>query len=615
MVLIPPLQIGSTASIQAPAHRIAPGEVNCRKDDWRVTSKQEVKPEARQPVIFHLETGGFVLKTHKLIFSCITAIVFGLVVSKSASGDVIATTEVFGTASDGTVLHWNVYAPVTPGPWPAIVVIHGGGFVGGSPTSAQEMIQCAQDLAAAGYLALAIEYRLAPPGALLGQVSDGRFPDQNDDVNLAIRTARSDSRCNGQVGAIGGSSGGYLTAYAATTGTIGSDRIDVGVSLSGAYDMTDFSANDHLEGYTENVTNYVNVTPSDTLALQAASPAWRADKSTAPLLLINSTHDSMPYSQLPDMIEHLDALGLTNYQVLTLPGDNHAWANWPFVKDQAVTFLANGFAGVPPPPPLPTPGPNDVDKKLLNVSTRANVSMGDNVMIGGFIVTGDVDKRVVLRGLGPSLSQEGVSGALADPYLEIYDSTGTLVEANNNRTLLAGVPNPLLPANPTEPYLTAILPPGGYTAVLSGAAGSSGIGLVELYDVDPMSSFLANISTRAIAEQGDMQMIGGFIVGGTDPAKVIVRALGPSLAAAGITSPLPDPVMEVHDGNGNLLFKNDNWRSNQEQEIINTTIPPTNDLEAAIVATLQPGNYTAIVYDSGGRSGIGLVEAYNLEPQ
>ncbi len=555
------------------------------------------------------------MKTHKQIFSCIASVAFGLVVCKSCYANVVPTTEVFGSASDGTILRWDVYAPLTPGPWPAVVLIHGGGFIGGSTTSSPEMIQCAQDLAAAGYLALAIEYRLAPPGFLPGQVSDGRFPDQNEDVNLAIRTARSDARCNGEVGAIGGSSGGYHTAYAATIGTVGLDRIDVGVCLSGAFDLTDFSANDHLEGYTDNVTNYVNVTTSDTAALQTASPAWIADKNTAPLLLINSTRDSMPYSQLSDMIEHLDALGLTNYQVLSLPGGNHAWANWPFVKTQALTFIANGFAGVPPPPPLPTPGPGDVDKKLLNVSTRANVSTGDNVMIGGFIVTGDVDKRVVLRGLGPTLTQEGVSGALANPYLEIRDSTGTLIEANDNRAVLAGVPNPLLPANPNEPYLTAVLPPGSYTAVLCGAAGTSGIGLVELYDVDPMSSFLANISTRGIVAQGDMQMIGGFIVGGADPAKVIVRALGPSLSAAGITSPLPDPVLEVHDGNGNLLVKNDNWRSNQEQEIIDTTIPPTDDQEAAIVAALQAGNYTALVYDSQGRTGIGLVESYNLEPQ
>jgi dienelactone hydrolase len=496
-----------------------------------------------------------------------------------------------------------------------MLLIHGGGFHDGSTTSSPEMVQCAQDLAAAGYLALAIEYRLAPPGLLPGQISDGRFPDQNDDVNLAVRTARSDARCNGQVGAIGGSAGGYHVAYAATTGTVGFDRVDVGVSLSGLFDMTDFSANAHLAGYTDNVTNYMNVTTSDTAALQAGSPAWLADKDTTPLLLINSTRDSMPYSQLPDMIQHLDAVGLANYQVLSLAGGNHAWANWPFVKGRVLTFIANGFAGVPPPPPLPTPGPGDVDKKLLNVSTRANVSTGDDVMVGGFIVTGNVDKRVVLRGLGPTLTQQGVSGVLANPYLEIYDSTGVLIEANDNRTALAGVPNPLLPANPNESYLTAVLPPGSYTAVLSGVAGTAGIGLVELYDVDPTHSFLANISTRGIVEQGDLQMIGGFIVGGTDPAKVIVRALGPSLAAAGIASPLPDPVLEVHDGNGNLLVKNDNWRSNQEEEIIATTIPPANDQEAAIVATLPPGDYTALVYDSEGRSGIGLVESYNLEPQ
>ncbi len=131
------------------------------------------------------------------------------------------TTEVFGTAADGTTLHWQVYTPTTPGPWPAVLVIHGGGFNAGSPDSSPESISCAQDMAAAGYIAFSIEYRLAPPGALPGQVSDGRFPDQSDDVKLAIRAARNDSRCNGQVGAVGGSAGGYQAAFCAATGTVG----------------------------------------------------------------------------------------------------------------------------------------------------------------------------------------------------------------------------------------------------------------------------------------------------------------------------------------------------------------------------------------------------------
>ncbi len=555
------------------------------------------------------------LKALKFSNIFIVTFLFALVITGSSNADVVPQTEVYGTASDGTTLHWVVYTPTTPGPWPAVLVIHGGGFTGGSPDSSLESVNCAQDLAEAGYITFSIEYRLAPPGFLPGQVSDGHFPDQSDDVKLAVRTARADARCNGQVGAVGGSAGGCHAAFVGATGTVGDDRIDVGVSLSGAYDLSDFSPSHNLQGFTDNVINYVGVSTSNTSALRGASPAWLADGNTAPLFLVNSVGDSMPYSQLPDIIAHLDALGLINYRAVTVAGGGHAWENWALVKDQALTFLANGFAGVPPPPPLPPPGSNTGSKHLVNISTRADVEDGENVMIGGFIITGDADKRVVLRGVGPSLGLVGLGGVLADPVLELYDSSGILVEANDNRLAIPGIANPLLPLNPSESILTAILPPGRYTTVLHGASGGdTGLGLVELYDMDPANSNVSNISTRGEAGTGNDAMIGGFIIGGSDPIKVLVRALGPSLGAFGIGSPLPDPVLELHDGNGNLLFTNDNWRSDQEQQIIDSLLAPSDNRESALLATLQPGSYTALVHDANFSTGVALVEAYNLEP-
>ncbi|MGI8955851.1 MAG: alpha/beta hydrolase family protein [Chthoniobacterales bacterium] len=548
----------------------------------------------------------------KILFGVLAALVVGLGVCVPKAN--AQTAEVFGTATDGTVLHWYVYTPAGNGPWPAMIIIHGGGFDSNSPTSSPDSVVCGQDLAAAGYIAFSVEYRLAPPGLLRGQTSDGRFPQQNDDVRLAVRTARADSRCNGQVGAIGGSGGGYHVAYLAATGTPGDDRIEVGVSLSGVFDLSDFSPNPTLNYFTATVTNYVGVTTADTAALRAASPAWIADKTIAPLFLVNSARDPMPYVQIPDMIMHLDALGVTNYQTFSQPGQTHAFANWAGAKDQALTFLANGFAGVPPPPPLPSPGPGDSTKKLINVSTRADVGTTDNVMVGGFIITGTTNKRVVLRALGPSLTQSGLNGALSDPILELYDPTGVLMESNDNFLPLAGIPNPLQPPDATESLLTAVLPPGAYTTVLHGAGDLTGIALGEVYDVNPVSSNVANLSTRADVASSSDVIIGGFIVGGTDPTNVILRALGPSLAAYGVQSPLNDPYLELHDSNGGLLAANDNWRSTQEQEIINTTIPPTNDREAAIVATLNPGNYTAVVRDAKFGTGVTLVEAYDLEP-
>ncbi|MEO8440017.1 MAG: alpha/beta hydrolase [Spartobacteria bacterium] len=523
--------------------------------------------------------------------------------------------ELYATAADGTPLHWDVYTPSTPGPWPAVLVIHGGGFVSGGTNFPPSLVGCAQDLASAGYLAFSIEYRLAPPGSLRSQRSNGQFPDQTDDVRLAVQAARADARTNGKVGAVGGSAGGSHAAFVATTGTIGNDRLDVAVSLSGAYDLSDFSPNDNLDSYTENVTNYVGVPTTDTTALRAASPAWLADATASPVLMVNTIEDPMPYIQLPLMFMHLDALGVVNYQALTLTGAEHSFDNWPGSKTQALTFLANAFAGVPPPPPLPPPSPGAVSQKLLNISTRANVGLNEDVLVGGFIVAGTTNKRVVLRAIGPSLTSFGVNGALANPMISLYDSSGILVESNDDRQALPGIPNPLLPANPKESLLSAILPPGAYTAILQGVNGTTGVGLVEVYDADPGSSSGANISTRGNIPTSAELIIGGFIIGGTTPTQVIVRGLGPSLTSLGITNALPDPVLELHDENGNLVFKNDNWRSSsQAQQIIATGIPPTNDLEAAIVETLAPGAYTILLYDSQLRTGVALVEAYNLTP-
>lgn len=521
--------------------------------------------------------------------------------------------EVYGLAPDGTELHWVVYTPTTPGPWPAVLVIHGGGFKGGGPASGAA---CALDLANAGYLALSMEYRLAPNGGLVGQTSDGRYPQQTDDVKMAIRAARADARCNGQVGAVGGSAGGHHTAYCSVTGTKGDDRLDVGVSLSGAYDFTDFSGDPNINTFINDVTNYVGVTEFETAALLAASPVNFVDTQAAPLFLINSEQDTMPFSQLADMTTRLDSLGITAYQQLTLPGSLHSFDYWSLVKDQVIAFLDARFAGVPFPSPTPSPTPSatpsPLSPNLVNVSTRAHVGSGDQVMIGGFIITGTKAKEILLRGLGPSLAQAGVSDVLADPVLEIYNQAGALIARNDNWFSLPPDSVGFAPSNADESVVVATLAPGSYTAILSGANATTGTALLEIYDLDPTSSTLSNISTRGEVASAADPIIGGFIIDGTDSARVLVRALGPSLGALGVPGSLTDPTLELRNSDGSLIFANDNWRSDQEAQILATTIPPNDDREAAIVATLTPGSYTAIVRDSGAGSGVALVEVYHL---
>jgi hypothetical protein len=254
---------------------------------------------------------------------------------------------------------------------------------------------------------------------------------------------------------------------------------------------------------------------------------------------------------------------------------------------------------------------------LLNISTRLNVLTGDNVLIGGFIITGTEKKKVIVRGIGPSLSHAmpPVPDVLADPVLELHNATTTLATNDNWRDtqeaeiIATGIP----PTDDLESAIVATLDPGPYTAILRGKNGGTGVGLVEVYDLDQTSaSQLANISTRGFVDTGNNVMIAGFIVGDGGGATVLVRAIGPSLSARGVSGVLADPTLDLHDANGTVIASNDNWRSDQEAAIMATTIPPANDSESAIEDTLVPGNYTAIVRGVNNTTGVALVEVFNL---
>jgi CSLREA domain-containing protein len=252
---------------------------------------------------------------------------------------------------------------------------------------------------------------------------------------------------------------------------------------------------------------------------------------------------------------------------------------------------------------------------LVNISTRAYVETGDDVLIGGFIITGTGNKEVIVRALGPSLAGLNVTGALSDPTLELYDQTGTLLEINDDWKMfwnhtdleLTG----LAPTDDKESAVLTTLAAGAYTAIVRGVNNGTGVALVEVYDLGrTLGSKLANISTRGLVQTGDNVMIGGFIITGDESQSILVRALGPSLPVSGT---LANPTLTLHDSNGNVIASNDDWRSTQEAEIIATGIPPPNELESAILVTLQPASYTAIVSGVNNTTGLALVEVYTLD--
>lgn len=279
--------------------------------------------------------------------------------------------------------------------------------------------------------------------------------------------------------------------------------------------------------------------------------------------------------------------------------------NYGYGGENELWIFSTDFASFPPAPSPP-------GKNLLNISTRVRVDSGQNAMIGGFIVQGDAPKKVLIRGLGPSLP---ISGAIGDPVLEMHDSSGEIIGTNDDwisqRVAILG--SGLPPSSDREAAILMTLDPGSYTAVVRDATGQPGPSLIEVYDLDAKNSSVANISTRGQVGTGDNVMIGGFIIGGDQPAQVLVRALGPSLAGQGITLPLADPILEIHDSKGKVISTNDNWRSTEQAAIAATGIPPSNDKESAVLLTLAPGNYTAVVHGQNGMTGVGLVEVYNLD--
>jgi hypothetical protein len=261
---------------------------------------------------------------------------------------------------------------------------------------------------------------------------------------------------------------------------------------------------------------------------------------------------------------------------------------------------------------------------LQNISTRGFAGLGDNVLIGGFIVQGTEPATVILRAIGLSLSAQGLAGALPDPLITVYDSNQSQVATNDDWFTSTDAETiasfHLDPPNSRESALYLTLQPGTYTAVVQSFSDARqpptpGLGLFELYDLHTTGGRAGNISTRGQVFGGDNILIGGFIIGGSEAKTVITRAIGPSLGGAAIANPLADPTMDLRDGNGQLVQSNDDWAQGSDAIAISADgLAPTNPKESALLATLGPGGYTVTVNGVSGATGVALVEVYDTSP-
>lgn len=255
--------------------------------------------------------------------------------------------------------------------------------------------------------------------------------------------------------------------------------------------------------------------------------------------------------------------------------------------------------------------------KAVNLATRVSVGTGEQVAIAGFIISGSVPKKVLLRGIGPSLAANGVPNPLANPTLTLFDEPGNVLSTNDNwrdSPQATEITNSgLAPHNDSESAVLISLVPGQYTAILAGKDATIGNGLIEVYDLEAgTSSTLGNVSTRGFVGTGDNVLIGGVIIGQGENPMVVVRAIGPTLASSGVAEPLLDPTLDLYDGNGEVMASNDNWKQGQAEAVIATQLNPFDDREPAIAAFPGPGNYTAVVRGKADTTGVALVEAYRI---
>ena len=312
------------------------------------------------------------------------------------------------------------------------------------------------------------------------------------------------------------------------------------------------------------------------------------DLAGAPLA--DANHDGTPDGRV-SWADPMTEAQAANYTVQNIFGPVEFWNATTQPEISGIPYLSQGDPWNPDVQLLSLPARPGAQPQLFNISTRLRVGTAESVGIGGFIITGPAPKKVILRAIGASLQASGLNDVLADPFLELYDASGGLMTTNDNWMDDEASASELTtigmtPANEAESALVVTLLPGRYTAIVGGNNGTTGMALVEAYDGDlAADSQLANISTRGFVGANENVMIGGFIIGGNGRGngRVVIRALGPSLAAFGITGALQDPALELKNANGSTVLSNDDWQESQKTEINQTGLAPTDIRESALV--------------------------------
>lgn len=334
-------------------------------------------------------------------------------------------------------------------------------------------------------------------------------------------------------------------------------------------------------------------------------------------LLADSNHDGTPDGRVT-WVDPMTAEQAANYTLQNIFGPVEFWNAITQPETSDTPYTSQGEPWNPNTQLLSMPAKPGARPQLLNISTRLRVGGSQAVGIGGFIITGTAPKKVILRAIGPSLSASGLGNVVADPVLELRGSVqGDLIAHNDNweddfTTASELASMRMTPADEREAAAVVTLSPGHYTALIGGKDGSTGTALVEMYDVDPgADSQFGNVSTLGFVGTGNDALIGGFVVSGPGLARLVIRAIGPSLATSGVLNAIEDPTLSVHDSNGNVS-SNDNWQTASNGEAIPVSLQPRDARESAIQTTLVPGSYTAIVRGKGTATGVALVEAYNL---